>query len=219
MIHHLDVTRSVLDYVREHTLREDPVLTGLRDATAAMTERAMQLYPEEGELLAMLVRLTGARRTLEVGVFTGYSTLCTARALPPGGRVVALDVSEEFTAIARRFWARAGVADRIDLRLGEASAELRRMLGRGEAGTYDFAFLDADKNNYPAYWELLLALVRPGGLLVIDNTLWAGKVADPAQQDPDTAGVRALNELIARDERVESVMLPFADGVTLVRVR
>ncbi|WP_234347325.1 O-methyltransferase [Streptomyces specialis] len=205
--------------MRDHTLREDQVLTDLRADTARLAEHAMQLYPEEGTLLALLVALTGARRTLEVGVFTGYSTLCTARALPGDGQVVALDNSERFTAVARPYWERAGVADRIDLRLGDAGRTMAAMLRAGEESTFDFAFLDADKNNYPAYWEPLLALLRPGGLLVVDNTLWAGQVADDTCQDPDTRGVRELNALIAADDRVESVMLPVADGVTLVRLR
>lgn len=199
-------------------MRPDSILTDLRRVTDQMEERDMQLYPEEGELLSMLIRATGTRRALEIGVFTGYSTLCTARALPQGGKVVALDAVEEFTSIARRYWEKAGVAEKIDLRIGEARTELDRMIHVGE-DHFDFAFLDADKENYPKYWERLLALVRPGGMVVIDNTLWRGKVCDPTRQDGATRGVRELNDMISADSRVESVMLPVADGITLVRVR
>ncbi|MEV0123616.1 class I SAM-dependent methyltransferase [Streptomyces sp. NPDC050703] len=213
----LAVDEPLLDYVRRMSLRDDDVLRELRAETAGMPMlQAMLVLPEEAQLLALLVRVTGARRVLEVGTFTGYSSLCMARALPPGGTVVTCDISERWTAVARRYWERAGVADLIDLRLGDAAETLGALGAQDGPGSFDLAFLDADKANYVRYYEQALALVRPGGLLVLDNTLFFGKVVDPAAQDPDTLAIRELNALLRDDERVDISMLAVADGLTLV---
>ena len=213
----LSVDETLLEYVRQMSLRDDDVLRELRAETAGMPMlQAMLVLPEEAQLLALLVRVTGARRVLEVGTFTGYSSLCMARALPPGGKVVTCDISERWTAVARRYWERAEVADLIDLRLGDAARTLDSLTARHGPGSFDLAFVDADKANYVRYYEQALALVRPGGLLVLDNTLFFGKVVDPAAQDPDTLAIRELNTLLRDDERVDISMLAVADGLTLV---
>ncbi|MFH8292853.1 O-methyltransferase [Streptomyces sp. NPDC018059] len=213
----LAVDRQLLDYVREMSLRDDDVLRELRAETAGMPMlQAMLVLPEEAQLLALLVRVTGARHVLEVGTFTGYSSLCMARALPPGGRVVTCDISERWTGIARRYWERAEVDGRIDLRLGDAAKTLDELTEESGAGSFDLAFVDADKANYVRYYEQSLELVRPGGLLVLDNTLFFGKVVDPAAQDPDTLAIRELNTLLRDDDRVDLSMLAVADGLTLV---
>lgn len=206
-------------YVREVGLREPEVLTRLREETASLPEHQMQVAPEQGALLAMLARLVGARRCLEVGTFTGYSSLCVALALPDDGRLLCCDVSEEWTAIARRYWAEAGVADKVELEVGPAAETLDGLLADGEEATYDFAFVDADKPGYDGYYERLLRLVRPGGLIAFDNVLWGGKVADRTVEDDNTVALRALNAKIAADDRVTMVLLPIADGVTLVQPR
>lgn len=200
-------------------VREPGVLRRLREETAALPQRGMQIAPEQGALLALLVRLLGARRCLEVGTFTGYSSTAVALALPPDGRLVCCDVSREWTDVARRAWDDAGVADRVTLHLGPAAESLDALLAAGEAGTYDFAFIDADKGGYDGYVERALRLVRPGGLIGIDNVLWSGAVADPAQHDPSTEAIRALNAKLASDERVDVAMVPIGDGLTLLRVR
>jgi caffeoyl-CoA O-methyltransferase len=169
--------------------------------------------------MGFLVELTEARRCLEVGTFTGYSALAVALALPPDGRVVTCDIDEETTAVARRYWAEAGVADKIELRLGAARATLEQMIGGGEAGGFDFAFIDADKENYGVYYEQTLALLRPGGLMLIDNVLWSGAVADPARDDSDTVAIRALNQTLRDDPRVSLSLLPIGDGLSLARKR
>ncbi|CAM5624621.1 hypothetical protein SAVIM338S_05889 [Streptomyces avidinii] len=215
----IDFTPELLDYVREFSLREDPVLAELRAETAALPDRIMQILPEEAQLLALLIGLTGARTVLEVGTFTGYSSLRMAQTLPAGGQVVTCDISEEWTAMARRAWAKAGVADRIELRLGDAVRTLDALLVERGPGSMDLVFIDADKSHYPEYYEKSLALTRQGGLIVLDNTLWSGRVADAAVQDADTLGVRRVNETLLRDERVDLSMLPMADGVTLARKR
>jgi caffeoyl-CoA O-methyltransferase len=179
----------------------------------------MQVSPEQGQFMALLVRLLGARRCLEVGTFTGYSALACALALPPDGRLVTLDISAEWTAVARRHWLDAGVADRIDLRLGPAAGSLAALLAEGAADSFDFAFVDADKTGYDAYYELALQLVRPGGLIAFDNVLWSGRVADPNAQDADTTALRALNRKLHADARVDLSMLPIGDGLTLARRR
>jgi caffeoyl-CoA O-methyltransferase len=179
----------------------------------------MQIAPEQGQLMAFLVTLTGARRALEVGVFTGYSSLAVALAMPPEGRLVACDVSESWTAVARRYWEEAGVAEKISLRLGPATDTLEALLKDGQAGSFDFAFIDADKENYGRYYDLALELVRPGGLIAIDNVLWGGAVADPAEQDADTQAIRALNARLHHDARIDLTMLPIGDGLTLARKR
>lgn len=189
----------------------------LRQETADHPHAGMQIGPDQGLFLGMLVRLLDARRVVEVGTFTGYSALAMAMALPPGGRIVCCDVSEEYTAVARRYWKQAGVADRIDLRLGPASATLAALLGSEGPGSQDLAFIDADKPAYDAYYEACLQLVRPGGLIAIDNVLWSGKVADPAVNDADTAALRALNLKVRDDARVDAVVLSVGDGLTLAR--
>jgi len=215
----LGLSEPLYRYVVDHSGPEHPVLGELREATAGMKHAGMQIGVDQGRLMALLVKLIGARRTLEIGVFTGYSTLAVALALPPGGRIVACDVSEEWTAVGRAHWQKAGVADRIDLRLGRATKTLDELLAAGEAGRFDFAFIDADKENYGAYYERCLQLVRAGGLIAIDNTLWSGAVIDPAHRDADTEAIRALNDAIHRDPRVDAAMLTVGDGLTLARKR
>ena len=202
-------------YLQEHSLREHPVLRELREATAGLRHSGMQISPEHGQFMALLVRMLDARFALEVGVFTGYSSLAVALALPPDGQLVACDVSEEWTSMAKRYWEKAGVAGRIRLKLAPAKATLDQLLEAGEAGRFDFAFIDADKSRYADYYERCLKLVRKGGLIVADNTLWSGKVADASVQDEDTKALRAFNDAVHRDGRVAMSLLPIGDGVTL----
>jgi predicted O-methyltransferase YrrM len=211
----ISLSEPLQAYIRSVGMREDPDLAALRDATANHPWAGMQISPEQGQLMALLVRLLGARKTLEVGVFTGYSAMVVAKALGPKGKVVALDVSEEFTAIARRHWAKAGVADRIDLRLQPATDSLKALVAAGESNTFDFAFIDADKANYDAYYEYTLKLVRRGGLIAIDNVFWQGKVIDSSDQTVDTVAIRDINRKIHDDSRVEASMVPIGDGLTL----
>jgi len=206
-------------YLVRYGVREHPVLAELRKATALLPESGMQSSPESAALLALFVRLTGARRVLEVGTFTGYSSTAMALALPDDGRIVCCDVSEAWTDRAREVWQAAGVAHRVTLRLGPALDTLDALLADGEAGSYDLAFIDADKGNYTAYYERALRLLRPGGLVAIDNVLWSGRVADPSVTDASTTAIRELNTRLAADERVDLVMVPIADGVTLARLR
>lgn len=213
------LTDSLYEYMNDVSLREPPLLLALREETAELTQRSMQISPEQGQFMALLVRLTGARRCLEVGVFTGYSSLATALALPDDGRVIACDVSEEWTAVARRYWKRAGVDHKIVLRLAPATETLDALVAEGQGGTFDFAFIDADKTNYLAYYERTLALLRTGGLALVDNTLWSGRVADPEVADADTVALRHFNEVLHRDERVDLSLLPMGDGLTVVRKR
>jgi predicted O-methyltransferase YrrM len=219
MRHTHSLNDAVYDYLLEVSLREPPVLARLREETAGLPRAIMQISPEQGQFMALLAELLGARRVLEVGTFTGYSALVVALALPADGRVITCDVNEETTAIARRYWAEAGVADRIELRLGPAVDTLDALLADGGAGTFDLAFVDADKTNYDAYYERGLALLRPGGLMLVDNVLWGGAVADPLHQDEDTDAIRALNAKIHGDERVSLALLPVSDGLTLARKR
>jgi predicted O-methyltransferase YrrM len=198
---------------------ERSALTLLRENTALLDNAEMQIAPEQAALLTLLVKLADAKRTLEIGVFTGYSTMVTAFALPDDGRIVACDVSEEYTSIARKHWATAGVERKIDLRIAPAMTTLQTLLKEGAAGTFDFAFIDADKVDYDGYYEACLKLVRKGGVIAIDNTLWDGKPADPSINDPDTAAIRALNAKIAKDDRVDACLLPSSDGVTVCRAR
>ena len=191
----------------------------LREETAALPNHNMQIAPEQGQFMAFLVKLLGARRALEVGVFTGYSSLAVALALPEDGRVAACDVSEEFTAVARKYWQKAGVAHKIQLHLAPAAQTLARFLDEGQAGQYDFAFIDADKPNYDTYYEQCLQLLRPGGLMAIDNVLWDGKVTDTAVTDPDTQTIRTLNQKLRSDERVDLSLVLIGDGLTLLRKR
>ena len=212
---HLAITPELGVYLDRVAYREHPVLTRLRTETALMPEASMQIGPEQGALLALLVRLVDARRIVEIGTFTGYSSTAMALALPADGRVVCLDVSAEWTDRARAAWEEAGVADRVELRLGPAVESLASL----EDGAFDLAFIDADKPSYDAYYTGCLRVVRPGGLIVLDNMLQRGRVADPDNRDPGPETIRALNERIAADERVEHVLLPIADGMTLARVR
>jgi len=214
----LNLTDSLYDYVLVHSLREHPQQAALRDATRGHARASMQISPEQGQFMALLVKLMGARNTIEVGVFTGYSALSVALALPPEGRVLACDINEEYAAIGRPYWERAGVANKIDLQLGPAQATLQAHLGDGEAGLYDFAFIDADKISYDAYYELCLQLVRPGGLLMLDNTLREGKVAKRAS-DEEVAALQALNIKLLHDERIDLSLLPLSDGITLALKR
>ncbi|GGU80346.1 O-methyltransferase [Streptomyces cavourensis] len=212
-------THDLLAYVREVSLRDDDLLRELRETTAELPGgSALQVMAEEGQLLSLLVGLTGARTVLEIGTYTGYSTLCMARALPAGGLLVSCDIDDRWPAIGADFWKRDGVDSRIDLRIGEAAATLDALLAE-RPESFDLVFIDADKANYLRYYESSLALLRAGGLIVVDNTLFFGRVADPAAVDPETAGVRALNRVLHEDPRVELSLLVMADGITLVRKR
>lgn len=212
----LPLDDALYEYLLSVSMREPEVLSRLREETGREPMARMLSAPEQGQFMALLVQLTGARKCLEVGVYTGYSTLWVALALPPDSILVASDINEEWTAIGRRYWAEAGVSDRIRLELGPALATLDRLLENGQGGSFDFAFIDADKENYLNYYERTLKLVRPGGLILIDNTLWSGAVADPADQEPDTCAIRTLNKHIHADQRVQMSLLPVADGLTLV---
>ena len=211
----INLTDDVVDYVHRYGVREHPVLAALRERTAPMPNANMQIGPDQGAFMALLVKLIGARRVLEIGTFTGYSSTAMALALPPDGRILCCDVSREWTDIARQAWADAGVADRIELRLAPATETLATL----DDDSFDLSFIDADKPNYDAYYEGCLRVVRPGGLILIDNVLWSGDVADPAVDNDSVRAIRALNEKIAVDERVDHVLLPLADGLTLARVR
>lgn len=208
----------IRDYLLTHCTQPDGVLEDLVAETREVTGNAsgMQISHDEGALLTMLVRMTGARHAIEVGVFTGYSSLCIARGLPEGGRLLACDVNEEWTSIARRYWERAGVADRIDLKIGPAVDTLRMLPGEPAFG---IAFIDADKVNYPVYYEEIVQRLHPGGLVVVDNVLLGGRVLDPAYREEHHLAVRRMNDRIAEDDRVDSVMLPVRDGITLARKR
>jgi caffeoyl-CoA O-methyltransferase len=210
------LTDELYRYLLSVSLREPDILGQLRSETAAEPMAGMQIAPEQGQFMALLARLIGATRCLEIGVFTGYSALWVASSLPAHGRLTACDISESWTSVAKRYWALAGVADKIDLRLGPALETLDALITGGQAGTYDFAFIDADKQNYDGYYERALRLLRPGGLLIIDNVLWDGRVADARVVDEETRAIRALNEKIYRDPRVTLSLIPVADGLTLV---
>jgi caffeoyl-CoA O-methyltransferase len=215
----LSLTDPLYDYLLKVSLREPPLLARLREETEALPLAAMQISPEQGQFMALLIELIGARRTLEVGTFTGYSALCVARALPADGQIVACDVSAEYTDVARRYWAEAGVADKIDLRLAPALDTLDALLDEGQAGAFDFAFIDADKENYDGYYERCLVLLRTGGLVAVDNILWDGAVINPVKQDPDTQAIRALNAKLQQDQRVSLSLVPIGDGLALARKR
>jgi caffeoyl-CoA O-methyltransferase len=211
------LTPELHDYVVSRGAREDAALAKVRESTAALGDIAvMQISPDQGALMTMLARLIGARRAIELGTFTGYSALCIARGLPADGHLLCCDVSGEWTAIARRFFEKAGVAHRIELRLAPGIETLRALPATEDV---DLAFIDADKPSYPLYYEEILRRMRPGGLLLADNVLWLGRVADPAADDEQTRAIRSFNELVARDERVDRVMLPIADGLTIARKR
>ena len=215
----ISLTDSLYDYLLSVSLREPDLLLKLREETAADPAANMQISPEQGQFMGLLVRLMGARRCLEIGVFTGYSSLAIALVLPDDGRIVACDVSEKWTSVARRYWAAAGVAHKIDLRLAMAMDTLDRLIADGKAGTFDFAFIDADKEDYVGYYERALQLLRPGGLVVADNTLWSGRVADPENAEADTVALRHFNELLHGDSRVDLSLVPIGDGLSLARKR
>lgn len=209
------ITDLLYNYLVENSVREPEVLERLREANVDQPRADFQIPPEQGQFMQLLTRAMNFRRAIEVGVFTGYSSLSVALAMPHDGRIVACDTSEEYTRIARGYWERAGVAHKIDLRLGPALATLDGMISTGESGSYDFVFIDADKANYIHYYERSVQLIRAGGLIAVDNTLWYGHVADPQRQDDDTNAIRALNRRILEDDRVHSSLLPIADGLTL----
>jgi len=206
-------------YLLDETVREPGLMARLRAETRRLPNASMQISPEQAQLMGLLVRLIDARRALEIGTFTGYSALAVALALPADGQLICCDVSEEWTEIGRRYWRKAGIADRIDLRLAPAADTLAKLIAAGQTGSFDFAFIDADKENYDLYYEQCLKLVRPGGLIAIDNALWHGAVADPACNDVDTAAIRALNRKIRDDRRVDMVLVPIDDGLLLARPR
>jgi predicted O-methyltransferase YrrM len=215
----LVVTDDIHQYILDHSLREPEVLARLRAETSRQPNAVMQIGPEQGQLMALLAKLISAKRCIEIGVFTGYSTLAVALALPDDGRIVACDVNEEWTSIGRHYWRQAGVDHKIDLRLQPALLTLDDLIAASESGSYDYAFIDADKPNYDAYYERVLQLLRPGGLIVIDNVLWSGKVADPEAKDAETMTFKNLNAKLHQDARVDVSLLGIGDGVTLVRRR
>ena len=211
----INLTDDLVEYLHRFGLREHPVLASLRELTAPLPQSGMQIGPEQGAFMALLVRLIGAKRILEIGTFTGYSSTAMALALPADGRITCLDVSREWTDVARQAWADAGVADRVELRLAPAAETLAGL----EDDSFDMAFIDADKPGYDEYYEGCLRVVRPGGLILIDNVLWSGRVADPADGEETTRIMRTLNEKVAADERVDFVLLPLGDGLTMARRR
>ena len=217
MAHRSLLPEGIDRYLGTVIVHETPVQKRLRAETAKLAEGGMQIGDDQGVFLAFLARLIGARRAIEIGTFTGYSALSVASALPPDGRLVCCDVSEEWTSIARRYWAEAGIAERIELRIGPARETLAKLRERDGPGSYDFAFIDADKTGYDAYYEACLELIRAGGLIAIDNVLWSGTVADPADVRPDTVALRTLNAKIRDDRRVDASLVSLGDGVMLVR--
>jgi len=207
-------------YLKDYSLREAPLLAELREETAKMPQANMQIAPEQGQFMALLARIIGARRYLEVGTFTGYSALAVMQAMPVQGEATCLDISEEWTTIAQRYWIRAGLADRIHLHLRPAAETLALLIRDGWSGDYDMAFIDADKTGYADYYEACITLVRPGGLILVDNTLWDGEVVRPVEeQDQDTRAIAAFNSLVHADERVDVSLIPIGDGLTIVRKR
>ncbi len=214
----LNLDDTLYQYLLDHSLREHPVQLGLREATRSHQAAGMQISPEQGQFMALLVKLLGVRRAIEIGVFTGYSALSVALALPDDGYLLACDISDDYTRIGKPFWRDAGVSHKIDLQLAPALDTLDQRLSAGEAGQYDFAFIDADKVSYDAYYERCLQLLRPGGLIAIDNVLWSGAVAQPSQE-PDTQALQALNRKLHADTRIDLSMLPLGDGLTLARKR
>jgi len=215
----LPLNDRLYEYLQAVSLREPDILRRLREETSALPDARMQISPEQGQFMALLAQLMNAEKTLEVGVFTGYSALCVALALPANGRVVACDISEEWTQIAQRYWVAAGIAEKITLRLAPANETLDELLADGQAGTFDFAFIDADKSNYEGYYERALKLIRTGGLIAVDNVLWSGRVADATEQERDTVSLRAFNRKLHQDDRVVLSLVPIADGLTLALKR
>ena len=211
----LNITDQIYDYLLSVSLKETDVQRELREETAKQPQAMMQISPDQGQFMALLVKLMGAKKIIEIGVFTGYSSLCMAMALPDDGHIVACDINKEYTDIARQYWRKAGVADKIELVLAPAIRTLDKLLAQGEQGTYDFVFIDADKPEYPDYYERSLQLIRKGGLIAIDNVLWYGKPADPVEKDKDTLAIRKFNQKLYQDSRVMISMLTIADGLTL----
>jgi predicted O-methyltransferase YrrM len=211
----LNLNDSLLHYIQSVSVQDSEVLKQLRAETAKQPMAVMQIAPEQGQFMSFLVQLLNAKKTLEIGVFTGYSTLVVALALPPDGQVIACDINEEYTAIAQQFWQQAGVAEKIELRIAPALETLDKLIAENQSNTFDFAFIDADKSNYSNYYEKALQLVRPGGVIAIDNVLWSGRVADPEVQDNRTKKIRKFNQNLAQDSRVKISLIPIADGLTL----
>lgn len=215
----LSMTPALYDYLLAHGVREHEVLAALRSRTAELAESNMQIASDQGAFMGMIIKLMGVKRVIEIGTFTGYSTLAMALALPSDGTIIACDVSDEWTNIGREHWEKAGVSARIDLRIAPAVQTLDALIEAGEEHAFDLAFVDADKTGYMAYYERLLKLVRPGGVILVDNVLWGGSIIDDQKQDADTVALRELNAFIASDDRVDIVMLPIADGLTMARVK
>ena len=211
--------QHLADYIQSISLREPDILKQLREETAKLSMARMQISPEQGQFMALLAQLMGAKKTLEIGVFTGYSALAVALALPDDGKVIACDISEEYTAIAKDFWERAGVSEKIDLRIAPALETLEKLITEGETGSFDLAFIDADKRNYENYYERALILLRPGGLILIDNVLWSGKVLDPTITDKQTQAIREFNRKLYQDSRISLSLIAIADGLTLALKR
>ena len=213
------LAETLADYIQSISLREPDILKQLREETAKLSMARMQISPEQGQLMALLVQLMGAKKTLEIGVFTGYSALAVALALPVDGKMIACEISEEYTAIAKDFWAKAGVSEKIDLRIAPALETLEKLIVEGEAESFDLAFIDADKRNYENYYERVLTLLRPGGLILIDNVLWSGKVADLIMTDKQTQAIREFNQKLHQDSRISLSVVAIADGLTLALKR
>ena len=209
------IPETVYDYILENTLRDNPRYQALRDETRDLPDAVMQISPDQGQLMALLIKLIGAKAAIEVGTYTGYSSLVVAAALPADGKLVACDIDPEMPAIGQRHWERSGLAAKIDLRIGPASETLDAMIAAGEAGSYDFAFIDADKDSYGQYYEQCLELVRQRGLILIDNVLWGGRTADPANNDESTVAIRTLTKQMQADERVDFSLIPVGDGLSL----
>ncbi|MDZ4729871.1 MAG: class I SAM-dependent methyltransferase [Xanthomonadales bacterium] len=216
--HTINMSDELLAYLQQVSLRESSLLQRLREETAKLPNSNMQICPEQGQFMRLLIELTGARRAIEIGTFTGYSAISVAAALPSNGKLITCDVNAASTAIAQRYWEEAGLGERIELRLGPGTETLDQLIA-SNAEPFDFGFIDADKENYDTYYERLLRLIRPGGLIAIDNVLWDGAVIDPEKNDVDTNAIRQLNSKLSKDERVSLSMLPIGDGLTLARVR
>lgn len=215
----LSMTPPLYDYLLSVSLHEAPILKSLREETATLSSHRMQIAPEQGQFMALLIELMGAQRIIEVGVYTGYSSLVMALALPSAGRLIACDIDDKTSTIAQRYWQTADVAEKIDFRLGPALDTLDQLLHEGQANQFDFVFIDADKANYPHYYERALSLVRQGGLIAVDNVLWSGEVANPHNVESITKNIRAFNAKLATDDRITMSLLPIADGLTLARKR
>lgn len=215
----INLDENLYGYLLDVSLREADLLRALREETARLPNANMQIAPEQGQFMALLVQLSGARKVIEVGVYTGYSSLAVAMALPPDGYLLACDVSEEYTSVARRYWQQAGIGHKIDLHLAPAVETLDSLIEQGQTADFDFAFIDADKENYDAYYERCLALLNTGGLIAVDNVLWGGSVINPDKQDVDTRAIRTFNEKLFADDRVDISLVPIGDGLTLARKR